>query len=142
MRASLPYLVVLLVVASLAATLQAPQITIVQDAPIYSDPSRSVVSAVTASGTTAIADLAAPVESSYQRLKISNLSSTALVCVYWVAAGASCGSSVDCDMSGTDDGDLVWPRSTQPLTAAGDLRTCVVADTSPTTVHTSRSLVE
>lgn len=110
-------------------------------APIYTDPDRNAGSLVGANAL-GIADLASPIEAAIQRVVVTNTSASAKLCAYWVAAGAACGSAIDCDGSGTDDGDLVLAGSQRSFTVAGDLRTCLAGSASPTTFHVSRSKSE
>lgn len=109
--------------------------------PVLADPARGATSTLGATGETAIADPSSTAEGNYQRLVVTNASPSAKLCVFWVASAGSCsGASKDCDVSGTDDGDLVLPTQSRSFTVGGDLRTCWVGSASPTLAHISRSL--
>jgi len=110
-------------------------------APIFTDPERYSGS-VGDTPAIGIANPSSVIEGSIQRLIITNTHTANLLCVYWVATASACGSSINCDGSGTDNGDLILPRSAKEVHVAGDLRTCVVAAVTGTTFHISRAKVE
>lgn len=94
-------------------------------------------------GTTAkvaIADCTSTVAGKYQRLRVTNVSTVAThsICHYPVAAAAACGSSVDCDLSGTDDGRLVMYTKVDEFAMPCSLRLCIVGSASPIQFHVSR----
>ena len=124
-----------------AGTPNLPAVQIYNLAPVYSDPQRYTGS-VGDTPTIGIANPAIVLEGAIQRLLITNKSTVNDLCVFWVATASACGTSINCDGSGTDNGDLILPRSVKEVMVAGDLRTCVVASATSTTFHISRSKVE
>lgn len=121
-----------------AASLRDSQVLPVIGSPLTEDPDRQATS-IGDTPTVGIADRSPATGGAWQRLVVTNTSFDNNLCVCWVAAAASCASSCDCDLSGTDDGDLILPRANLERNVAGDLRTCIVASASSTVVHISRA---
>lgn len=110
-------------------------------APVFTDPDRYTGS-VGETPTIGIANPSVTMEGAIQRLIITNKHATNDLCVFWVATAAACGTAINCDGSGTDNGDLILGRMVKKVDVAGDLKTCVVASATNTTFHISRSKVE
>ncbi len=128
--------VVALASASFAALNHAGSVTIVQNRPLVAMSTQNVVSA-NAVAEIALADCANTSEDTSRHYVIQNTHASNNACVYVVAAGAACGSAYDCDIAGTDDGRLIPAGKGVKLSYACDLRMCVVAGATLTTVHVS-----
>lgn len=125
-----------------AETLPSSDITVkVLGSPVFVDPIRSVYS-IGSAQTQLISDCTNPIKAYIQRLIITNKSTANDLCVYMVNAGASCGSTVTCNITlGQTTGDLILPMSVKPWDIPCSKRLCGVASATSTVVHVSRAEV-
>ena len=121
-----------------AAVTSEKQAILINLSPVYSDPD---VRAGEISTTPAVGidDCASANEGIIRRLSIQNTHASQDLCWYLVDAAGACGSSRDCDGSGTDDGNLVMPLSAVAPNVACDLRLCIVGSASQTSFHIASS---